>query len=89
MKSHTNENILPANPRFHILRSDGLFQPIAFAFVTEQMHQEIMLERGAILDAMPPQQQENQKKMLDRYDPRSSAQAFERVLGLFGISRGK
>ncbi|AWI74114.1 hypothetical protein CEW83_01805 [Parazoarcus communis] len=89
MKSHTNENILPANPRFHLPRGDGLFQPIAFAFVTEQMHQAILLERRAILDATPPQNRASQQKLLDRYDPKASAQAFEGVLGLFGISRSK
>lgn len=89
MKSHTNENILPANPRFHLPRVDGLFQPIRFVFVTEQMHQDIANERTAILTAMTPQARAEQEKIFARYDPQASAKAFDDILVMFGVSPRK
>lgn len=89
MKSHANENILPANPRFHLPRGDGLYSPIRFVFVTEQMHQDIANERAAILAAMSPQTRAEQEKIFSRYDPNASAKAFEDILVMFGVSTRK
>lgn len=85
MKSHISENILPSNPRFNLPRGDGLFQPIRFVFVTEQMHRDIANERLAILSAMAPEKRVDQQKIFDRYDPQASAKAFEDILTLFGM----
>lgn len=87
MKSHTTESVLPANPRFHLMQADGLYRPIPFVFVTTQMQGEIECERQTILDAMLPEARARQQKIFDRYDPHTSARAFEALLGLFGISR--
>lgn len=89
MKSHVTENILPANPRFHTPRADGLFQPIRFVFVTDQMHRDIAGERQSILAAMPPAQHAEQQKIFDRYDPQASARAFESILVMFGVTGQK
>lgn len=85
MKSHTNESILPANPQFHLLQTDGVFVPIAFVFVTERMCQDIVHERQAILDALPPACRAVQQKVFERYDPHGSVRAFENILALFGV----
>ena len=84
MKSHLTEHILPANPRFHLRRQDGLFLPISFFLVTERMRREIEQERELILQALPPALRTKQEKLLARYDLRASARAFDDVLRLFG-----
>ncbi len=89
MKSHVTENILPANPRFHVPRGDGMFQPIPFLFVTERMQQEILHEREAILNALPSRGREQQAKIFARYDPKSSFDAFQDILHLFGVDRSR
>lgn len=52
MYGHLNENMFPANPCFHLPRKDGLYQPIAFAFVTETMYRDIINERLNLLAAL-------------------------------------
>ena len=85
MKSHMNEKMQPANPRFHLPRGDGLFQPIAFLFVTERMQQDILSERDAILSGMPTPTRQQQAKIFERYDPQSSFDAFQNIRSLFGV----
>ena len=40
-------------PRFHIRKSDDLYQPIPFLFVTERMCAEILAEREEIAARQP------------------------------------
>lgn len=86
MKSHRSETILPSQPRFHLRQADGIYLPLSFVFVTERMHQDILLERQAILDALPPGERMRQEKAFKRYDPQTSARAFQDILSLFGVS---
>lgn len=85
MKSHVTETVLPANPRFHLPRGDGMFQPIPFLFVTERMKGDILSERELILGAMQSQARELQARIFERYDPKSSFDAFQDILRLFGV----
>lgn len=85
MKSHTTENILPTNPRFHVPQGGGLFRPIRFLFVTRNMCQGIEDERQLILACLPPERRLQQQKVFDRYDPRLSVRAFEDILRIFGV----
>ncbi|BAL24766.1 hypothetical protein [Azoarcus sp. KH32C] len=85
MKSHLAEHILPANPRFHLHRQDGLFMPISFFLVTERMRREIEQEREVILQGLPPALRARQEKLFARYDLKGSARAFEDVLRLFDV----
>ncbi len=68
--------------RFHTHRADGLYAPIAFFFVTASMCEAILAERKAILAATPVAARERQAKLLDRYDPALSADAFRDILNL-------
>lgn len=85
MKSHTTENILPTNPRFHVPLGGGLFRPIRFLFVTRNMCQSIESERQLILDCTAPERRLQQQKLFDRYDPQLSLQAFDDILRIFGV----
>lgn len=86
MKSHRNENLLPACPRFHVPNGEGLFKPIHFAFVSERMRDEIIEERDAILAALPPSAVGRQERLFARYDPQDSLQSFSTLLRLIGVS---
>ncbi|HJV24524.1 MAG TPA: hypothetical protein VJ673_02510 [Aromatoleum sp.] len=85
MKSHLSEHILPANPRFHLHRPDGLFMPISFFLVTERMRGEIEQERELILQGLAPALRVKQEKLFARYDLKGSARAFEDMLRLFDV----
>ena len=87
MKSHFTEHVLPANPRFHLRRQDGLYLPIAFFLVTERMRRDIEQERELIIGALPPELHAKQAKLFARYDPSTSVRAFEHILRMFGVSR--
>lgn len=86
MKSHITENILPANPRFHLRRHDGLYLPIVFFFVTDRMRKDIEQEREMIAQGLSPALRARQEKIFARYDPAMSVRAFENVLRMFGAS---
>lgn len=86
MRSHRNDNLLPAYPRFHVADSEGLFKPIHFAFVSERMHADILQEREAILNALPPAAVARQERLFARYDPQASLQSFANLLRLVGLS---
>ena len=62
--------------RFHVLRSDGLYEPITFFLVTNRMAQEILEERARLM-ASGGANQERQAKLFARYDPQLSSHAFE------------
>ncbi|MGL1833703.1 hypothetical protein ACKVEX_08855 [Rhodocyclaceae bacterium SMB388] len=85
MKSHHSDNILPSQPRFHLRQTNGIYLPMPFVFVTERMHQDILVERKTILDALPPADRVRQQKAFERYDPKTSARAFQDILSLFGV----
>lgn len=85
MKGHAVENMLPSNPRFHLPRTDGLFQPIPFLFVSARMRQDILFERQAILIALAPELKSGQEKLFRRFDPNVSYQAFDSILRVFGL----
>lgn len=87
MKSHAAEQLIPANPRFHVRRADGLYQPIAFFLVTERMGADIEAERKLILEGLPPELHDRQAAFFARYDPGRSVRAFEDILRMFGVSR--
>ncbi|ATE60124.1 hypothetical protein [Thauera sinica] len=87
MKSHATEKILPENPRFHLPKGDGLFLPIPFLFVTERMQGDILSERAVILGSLPSPAREQQIKIFERYDPKSSFDAFQDILRLFGVEQ--
>ncbi|MBV2263296.1 MAG: hypothetical protein KUL79_07025 [Thauera sp.] len=71
-------------PRFHIRKTDGLYQPIPFLFVTERMCAEILAEREEIAGKLPEAACKRQKVLFARYDPCVSAEAFGGLLNLFG-----
>ena len=71
-------------PRFHIQKTDGLYQPIPFLFVTERMCAEILAEREEIAGELPEAARKRQQALFARYDPRVSADAFGGLLNLFG-----
>lgn len=71
------------NTRYHIQRRDGLYGPIPFLFVSQRMCNEILVERGQILDATPANRLKQQQALLERYDPRISVNAFSSLLALF------
>lgn len=87
MKSHSTEQVLPATPRFHVSRADGLYQPIVFFLVTERMRGDIEVERKLILNGLPPELHHRQAALFARYDPERSVRAFEDILRMFGVSR--
>lgn len=70
---------------FHTRRHDGLYQPIAFLFVTERMRAEILAERERILSWMGASERPRQLALFARYDPAVSANAFNTILDLFHI----
>lgn len=76
------------SPRFHVQKPDGLYQPIAFLFVTDRMCREIRAEREDILAAMPSATRKRQQALFARYDPDVSAEAFSGLLSLFGSRPG-
>lgn len=71
-------------PRFHIRKSDDLYQPIPFLFVTERMCAEILAEREEIAARQPAGMRKRQQALFARYDPQVSAEAFGGLLNLFG-----
>lgn len=87
MKSHIAEQILPANPRFHLRRQDGLYRPIVFFLVTERMRKDIEQERELIIGGLPPALRSKQEMLFKRYDPGKSVRVFEDILRMFGIAR--
>lgn len=87
MKSHIAEQVLPANPRFHVRRHDGLYRPILFFLVTERMRKDIEQERELIIMGLPPALRAKQGILFERYDPGKSVRVFEEILRMFGITR--
>lgn len=71
-------------PRFHIQKTDGLYLPIPFLFVTKRMCAEILAEREALAEKLPEATRKRQQALFARYDPRVSADAFGGLLNLFG-----
>lgn len=86
MTSQTADKVLPPQPRFHLPKDDGFYQPIHFMFVSEQMHLDIVDERRAILDALPPALRVEQAKLFAHYDPHAHAKAFRDILRMFGVA---
>lgn len=72
-------------PLFHAIRHDGLYQPIAFLFVTERMRADIQAEREAILSALAVNERKRQAALFARYDPGLSVKAFNTILDLFHL----
>ncbi len=70
-------------PRFRIQKTDGLYLPIPFLFVTERMCAEILAEREALAEKLPEATRKRQA-LFARYDPRVCAEAFGGLLNLFG-----
>ena len=89
MKKPTHRNPAAQPLRYHVQGSDGLYRPIPFLFVTDRMHQEIVEERQRILDLLPEQRRERQRKLLERYDPQHSSSAFNAMLRLFNPGAGQ
>lgn len=87
MKSHVAEQVLPASPRFHLRRDDGLYLPISFFLVTDRMRKDIEQERELIMDGLPPALRARQATLFARYDPGKSVRVFEDILRMFGIAR--
>lgn len=87
MRSHFTESVLPANPRFHLRRDDGLYLPISFLLVTERMRCDIEQERELIIAGLPPEVHAKQGKLFARYDPGASVRAFEHILRMIGVLR--
>lgn len=83
MRNQPTETTLPTEPRFHLRQEDGLYQPVAFAFVTDTMCQEIIAERERILAALPPALGPRQEQRFARYDPRSHLARFNRILAMY------
>jgi hypothetical protein len=69
--------------RYHTKGPDGLFQPIVFAFVTEEMCGEILAERELILKRTLAELRARQRSLFEAYDPTQRVQAFRSILGLF------
>lgn len=88
MNSHSGQQVLSANPRFHLRRGDGLYVPISFFLVTERMRADIEQERKLILEGLPPARHGKQETLFARYDPGQSVRAFEDILRMFGVLRG-
>lgn len=72
---------------FHAPRHDGLYQPIAFLFVTERMRADILAERATILSALDDGDRKRQAALFARYDPGLSVRAFNTILDLFHLPR--
>lgn len=70
---------------FHAPRHDGLYQPIAFLFVTERMRADILAEREMILAAQDEAERKRQANLFARYDPGLSVKAFNTILDLFHL----
>ncbi len=75
-------------PRFHTEKSDGLYQPIPFLFVTRRMCADIQAEREAILGAQSAEARKKQQALFARYDPEVSAHAFNGILNMFDTHKG-
>ena len=71
-------------PRFHIQKTDGLYLPIPFLFVTERMCAEILAEREALAEKLPDATRKRQPALFARYHPRVCSAAFRGLLNLFG-----
>ncbi|MGB0126542.1 MAG: hypothetical protein WBP72_02810 [Rhodocyclaceae bacterium] len=85
MRRHQPEEAVKPEFRYHTPGAEQLFTPIPFAFVTKSMCDEIMAERALILQLVPAQLQVQQRKLLDKYDPTVSADAFYALLRLFAV----
>jgi len=70
--------------RFHVLRADGLYEPIPFFLVTDRMAREILDERSRLL-ALAGAKSDKQARLFARYDPQVSAHAFDAWLQLFQL----
>ncbi len=83
-----DEAEMPTTPlHYHVRDASGLFQPIAFGFVTERMRDEILVERELILRLTPASRRAGQEALFARYDPRRSADVFRSLLSLFLCER--
>lgn len=67
--------------RFHALRSDGMFVPVPFFFVTETMASAILAERQRI--ASLAKNTPKQAALLAAYDPLHHAAIFKSILDQF------
>jgi hypothetical protein len=85
MRRHNPEEAARPSLRYHTPGCEQLFVPIPFAFVTQGMCGEIMAERQQVLGLVPPQLQKQQMKLLNKYDPTVSADAFYALLRLFSV----
>jgi hypothetical protein len=89
MKRHADNETRIAAMRYHTQGPDKLYVPIRFLFVTERMCTEIAAERELILGLTEPAALARQRKLLEKYDPSRSADAFHSVLRLFGAGKPK
>jgi hypothetical protein len=87
MKRHSPEEAAMPALRYHTRGCKQLFVPIPFAFVTRSMCGDIIAERKLVLGLVPKQLQQQQKKLLDKYDPAVSAGAFYSLLRLFNVEQ--
>lgn len=85
MTSTRNEGSRIKPTLFHAPRHDGLYQPIAFLFVTERMRADILAERATILSALDAGDRKRQAALFGRYDPEVSVRAFNTILDLFHL----
>lgn len=83
MARHARKPEAAITPRYHIQRHDGLYAPIAFLFVSRRMCNEILVERALVLELAPANRRKEQQALLQRYDPRISADAFGSLLSMF------
>lgn len=85
MNDHLTETAQTVQPRFHLRQEDGLYEPVAFAFVTDTMCRHIVEERTRILAALPPALRPRQEQRFARYDPRAHLARFNRILAMYGV----
>lgn len=84
MRSHVADRIQIALPHFHLLNEDGLYHPISFLFVSDQMCDDILDEREMLLSLLPSERHARQTAIFACYDPALSARAFKDLLRLYG-----
>jgi len=85
MRRHSPEEAAGPPLRYHTRGCKQLYVPIPFAFVTQGMCGAILAERQLVLGLVPKQLQQQQRKLLNKYDPAVSAGAFYALLRLFNV----
>ena len=76
---------MDTRPRFHMQKTDSLWQRIPLLLVPERMCAEILAEREEIARKLPEAVvRKRQQALFARYDPRVCAEAFGGLLNLFG-----